>query len=98
MLGNAPEGEVLTIRNGDDVGYTVPQKLRVANVPKAADVFFRVRRVFNNSVIEVSAGDQTLITYKREHMAPGEMEHILLPRKLLDSVASSEITITAKEA
>ena len=98
VLGGNPEGAAIAIRNGDDVGYTVPQKLRVSNVPKAADVFFRVRRIFKNSVIEIRAGDQVLMTYKREHMAPGEMEHILLPRKLLDTVTEDTITISAKEA
>ncbi len=98
VSGTAPEGGTIDIRNGADVSYTVPQRLRPGNVPKAADIFFRVRRVFKDSVIEVSADGAPLVTYKREHMAPGEMEHILLPRKLLDTVDASEITVTAKEA
>jgi len=67
-------------------------------VPKAADVFFRVRRVFKDSVIEIKDGDRLVISYKREHMAPGEMEHIILPRKLLDTVTGNEITVSAREA
>ena len=98
VLQNAQAGETILIKNGSGVSYTVPQKLRVTNIPKAADVFFRVRSVFKDSVIEVTAGNQLLASYKREHMAPGEMEHILLPRKLLDTVNAPEITITAKEA
>ena len=98
VLDAVTSDHTISIINGADIGYTVPQKLRIANIPKAADVFFRVRRVFKNSVIEVSAGDELLISYKREHMAPGEMEHIILPKKLLDSVNGKEIVITAKEA
>ena len=97
-LGSPAAGAELAIRNGDDVSYTVPQKLRVGNVPKAADVFFRVRRVFANSLIEVRAGHELMMTYKREHMAPGEMEHILLPRQMLERVNAAEITVSAKEA
>ena len=98
VLNGEAEGGTIAIRNGADVGYTVPQKLRVDNVAKVADVFFRVRRVFKDSVIEVSAGGNTLMSFKREHMAPGEMEHILLPKKILDGVTEPEITVTAKEA
>ena len=98
VLDAVTSDHTISVINGADIGYTVPQKLRIANIPKAADIFFRVRRVFKNSVIEVSAGDELLISYKREHMAPGEMEHIILPKKLLDSVNGKEIVITAKEA
>ncbi len=98
VLDAVTSDHAISVINGADIGYTVPQKLRIANIPKAADIFFRVRRVFKNSVIEVSAGDELLISYKREHMTPGEMEHILLPKKLLDSVNGKEIVITAKEA
>ena len=98
VLGGVSDAAAVDIVNGDDVGYTVPQKLRLQNIDKAADVFFRVRRVFKNSVIEVKAGDRMLVSYKREHMAPGEMEHILLPKKLLEGIDTDAITIAAKEA
>ena len=98
VLGGASDAAAVDIVNGDDVGYTVPQKLRVDNVAKVADVFFRVMRVFKDSVIEVKAGDRMLVSYKREHMAPGEMEHILLPKKLLEGIDTDAITIAAKEA
>ncbi len=97
-LNGHPSEDAIHLVNGADIGYTVPQKLRVAQVEKAADVFFRVRRVFKNSILEVSSGGQVLLTFKREHMAPGEMEHIMLPRKILDQVNGSELTITAREA
>ncbi len=98
VLKGQREGKALELKNGADIGYTVPQKIRAGAVEKAADVFFRVRRVFKNSVIEVSDGDRILLSFKREHMAPGEMEHILLPRKILDTVQGSQVTISAREA
>ncbi len=98
VLKGQREGKALELKNGADVGYTVPQKIRADDVEKAADVFFRVRRVFKNSVIEVHDGEKLLASFKREHMAPGEMEHILLPRKILDSAQGGQITISAREA
>ena len=98
VLKGQREGAALELKNGADVSYTVPQKIRADDVEKAADVFFRVRRVFKNSVIEVHDGEKLLASFKREHMAPGEMEHILLPRKILDSAQGGQITISAREA
>ena len=91
-------GDVLRLTAGEGVGYTVPQHIRRENVAKGADVFFRVNRVFKNSVVEVSDGEHVLTTFKREHMAPGEMEHILLAKAVLDKAAGDTVTITAKEA
>ena len=92
------QAEALTLENGADVGYTVPQRIRVSRVEKAADVFFRVRRVFKDSVIEVRDGDALLQSFKREHMAPGEMEHILLTRQALDKVTGGKVTVSVREA
>ena len=87
--GEAPAERVIALENGDGVSYTVPQHIRPANVDKAADVFFRVRRVCKTSAIQVRSGDRVIAEYKRDHLAPGEMEHILLPRKLLDEAGSA---------
>ncbi len=91
------QGEPIELHNGNAVSYTVPQKLRRENVEKLADVFFRVRRIFGARVINVTSGGQVLASYKRERMAPGEMEHLLLPAALLEK-ASGEITISCEEA
>ena len=98
VLNGQRTGRAIELKNGADVGYTVPQKIRAEDVEKLADVFFRVRRVFKNSMIEVSDGEKVLASFKREHMAPGEMEHILLTRKVLDQVQDGVLTVSAKEA
>lgn len=61
---------MLEVENGASVTYTVPGKIRLANVDKAVEVFFRVNRVCGNSVIRVTAGSEQLAAYKREHLAP----------------------------
>ncbi len=97
VLNGEAQGEPIELRNGDSVSYTVPQKLRRENVEKLVDVFFRVRRIFGASVINVTSSGQVLASYKRERMAPGEMEHLLLPTALIEK-ASDEITISCEEA
>ena len=89
--------KTINIKNGNCVTYTVPQKIRPDNIAKACDVFFRVNRNMKASVINVAAGDKTLLSYKRQRLAPGEMEHIMIPDEILKA-ANEEITIYCEEA
>ena len=93
VQGGVPQGRLLRLRNGAGVGYTVPQQLRLANLPQKAEVFFRVRQVFGRSAIVVRDGDRVLARFAREHMASGEMEHIALPAALLAGAAADELTV-----
>ena len=49
-----------------------------------------------NQVIKVLDGDHVIAQFKREHMAPGEMEKIPVPRVLLDKVQGDSITIAVE--
>lgn len=91
------DGEATKIQNGDGVGYTVPQRIRIDRIEKSLDVFFRVNRVLKNSRVVVAAGGETIASFKREHLAPGEMEKIALPRVLLDKVTGGEMEIYVEE-
>ena len=97
VLEGGSEGEtVITVKNGGGVTYTVPQRIRPGRVDKACDLFFRVNRVCGDSEIVVTSGETRIASFKREHLAPGEMEHIVLPRVLLDK-AGEEITVSIEE-
>ena len=99
LEGGCPATEALEIQNGEGVTYTVPQKIRLENVEKTADLFFRVSRILADSEILVAAqGGEVLCRFKREHMAPGEMEHVLLPKVLLEKAKGRiQISVRAKE-
>lgn len=92
--GNGPNVSSIEVAAGPCVSYTVPQRIRVSNVEKKVDLFFRVRKVLGEQEIRVLDGEHILCSYQRERMAPGEMEKISLPRVLLDGVSSGKITIT----
>lgn len=98
VLSTPAESEVIPVINGDNVSYTVPMKIRADRIDKTANVFFRVRNVFKESVIEVKCGDEVLQSFKRDHMAPGEMENILLLKKTVDAARGRAITVSAREA
>ncbi len=88
-------GRTLAVTPGEQVGYTVPQRIRLSHVEKAVEVFFRVRGVLADQEIQVVSGDETLLRFKRERMAPGEMEKITLPKACLEK-AEGEITIRVR--
>ena len=96
--GPVAEGRVLTVKPGADLGYTLPQRIRLEGVEKSTNVSFRVRRICGRSAILVKSGDTVIARFKRDRLAPGEMEHIALPRVLLDRAPVDEVTIEIEEA
>ena len=98
-LGEKISGRCIELKNGNAVNYTVPQHIRVEGVEKLCEVFFRVNNVYRDRIITVTdeAGN-LLCRFPREHMAPGEMEKIALPRPLLEkAVGSVTVSVIAKE-
>ncbi len=91
------DGPTLTVANGTGVSYTVPQRIRPSQVERAAEVFFRVNGVYHNKRVTVSQDGRELCSFKREHLAPGEMQRITIPKQLLDS-ACGELTVALEDA
>ena len=92
----SPGEPLLHVKNGDGVTYTVPQRIRPERVERLCQLFFRVNRVCGDSEIVVTSGEVQIAKFKREHLAPGEMENISLPRALL-SKAEGELTVSIRE-
>ena len=98
VLGNkAQEGKTLNTACGSCVTYTVPQTIRVENVEKATEISFRVNRSFHDSRILVTCGDTVIAKFSRSHMAPGEMEHITLPKVLLERANGDTLSVSCQE-
>jgi len=87
--------DCITVNNGPGVNYTVPQRIRTSNLDKVVEVFFRTNAVRGASVIKVLSGDTVVGEYKRERMAPGEMEKIVLPAAKLKAL-SADITVSVE--
>lgn len=97
VQGKHAAGEALELKNGDGVSYTVPQHLRLDALEKPARVFFRVNRVTHAAeVLATDADGKTVARFKREHMAPGEMEQVALPPQLLKQ-ARGPVTLSIRE-
>ena len=73
----------LPLAAGEGIGYTVPQHIRLDGVQKSVSVSFRVRRNYGPSTITVRLAEPTKLPPLSGNAAPGEMEHITLPKALL---------------
>ena len=87
---------VLPLAVGEGIGYTVPQHIRLDGVQKSVSVSFRVRRNYGPSTITVRCGPNKIAAFKRERLAPGEMEHITLPKALLQK-ADGPLIVAVEE-
>lgn len=81
----------LLARNG--VRYTVPQVIRPSHMEDALTVRFRVGDVYKNCFIGVYVNDRQIARLKKNKLAPGEMEQVILKKSDLLSVSAPE-TIT----
>ena len=95
--GKRVSGRVINVVPQPGVNYTVPQKIRPENIEKSVEIFFRTNKVRGNSIIRVTSNGAKVAEFKREHMAPGEMEKITIPKVLLDRCGDT-IEIVVEDA
>ena len=93
IKNEAKTGEYREITNGKVIVYTVPQKFRAENVDKALELFMRVNNIYKNVKLEVKDENKTLVSLKKQHLAPGEMEKIMIPKKILDTAEGKILTV-----
>ncbi len=87
----------IEIKATNEVSYTVPQKFRVENIEKGLEVFMRVKEVLTETKLVVKSQEKVLMSLKKQHMAPGEMEKILIPKVFLENLEGNEIEITIEK-
>lgn len=95
VLGLAGEEEgSIQIQTGKGVRYTVPSTICLSRMEELQTVRFRVADVYKNCAIFVSADGAELMKLKKQIVAPGEMEQVILKKQLLmDKGISKEIRI-----
>ena len=67
------------------IRYTVPSFVDSAKVRRWIKFRFRVGDVMTNRRVALSIDGESVLTRKRRVMAPGEMEELVLTKKVLDS-------------
>ena len=95
LRGSRLTGAEIRLVNGNGVSYTVPQHFHRG--AEALELFFRVRNTYRNAAVRVMDGQTQLARFRREHLAPGEMETLRLPKVLLDRIEGDTLTVEIVE-
>ncbi|MBP5298123.1 MAG: FAD-dependent oxidoreductase, partial [Lachnospiraceae bacterium] len=88
-------GKEIKINAVDGARYTVPRHICLDNMEDMLTVRFRVGAVFKDSFISVYLNDERVQHRKKNVMAPGEMEQVILKKDQLAAYPNLE-TITVK--
>lgn len=93
--GAADGGSTITIAPTGGVRYTVPTTIRTSRMDDTLTVRFRVGDVYKDHSIVTYFDDEKISARKRQVMAPGEMEQVILKKEeLLKYPNLQKITIT----
>ena len=83
--------EVTIMKACNGVSYIVPQKIHYENLNDKLELFLRVKSEFKDVELVVKGDGEIIKTNKKRHMAPAEMEKVILYKKEL--LPYKEITI-----
>ncbi len=86
--GARPEGLALRLVTDGKVRYTVPQCISAC---APVTVYFRVADVYRDARVVVHDGQRVLINKKKQKLAPGEMETVMLTEEMLRNVESNTL-------
>ncbi len=97
--GKTASTKEVKIKAACGVRYTVPCTIRPEEMDDTVTVRFRVGQVFKDSAITMYFGDEQVLKRKKQIMAPGEMEQVIIQKsKLADFPDISEITVKIETA
>ena len=93
VKGNIKSGESICSLAGEGISYIVPQEIRPQNCQKELELYFRVNKVFDDVKVVLKIDDEVVKEIKKRHMAPGEMERIIVKPEALIDAASVQLEI-----
>jgi NADPH-dependent 2,4-dienoyl-CoA reductase/sulfur reductase-like enzyme len=96
IKGELKKDKYVNINNGQNINYTVPQRLNTEAVDDKVTVFMRVNNIYHDKALVVRCNDEVIAKFKRAHLAPSEMEKVVLSKVLLDKV-KGDITISLED-
>jgi hypothetical protein len=95
ISGNTISGNEVSVYASGAIRYTVPQRLHASGSGELR-IYFRVGRVLNGALLTVTCGNEILLQQKKRHMAPGEMECLVLKPDVVARI-TGDITVSCEE-
>lgn len=86
----------ICVKAGKGIRYVVPQKISLEHLTDRTDKYpkngikllFRVKDVYSNARINLMEGGEVIHSIKRIKAAPGEMESMVLTKKLIEKLTT----------
>ncbi|MDO4458968.1 MAG: FAD-dependent oxidoreductase [Clostridia bacterium] len=91
------ERKPVKITTSNGVRYTVPVFVNPENAEDLITVRFRVANVYKDKYINVYAGDKRLVHRRKQVLAPGEMENVILKKADLMAEGLEEVLVTLED-
>ena len=94
LEGKALSGRNIKLATDGKVRYTVPQRI---TAEENVTVYFRVADVYRDIRIVVRDGENVLINKKKQKVAPGEMESLVLSAEMIASIQGDTINFSIEQ-
>ena len=91
-ITDGTSGDVINVQPGNCVTYVIPNILHKEKEGSAV-LRFRVSDSYRNREIRIRSNDTVLYRKKAARVAPGEMQSVTFPRKLLSGEDVTDITV-----
>jgi len=88
--------KTVRVEAGEHLLYVTPSQVRLGDDKKIVELFFRVSGIFGASSIQVVSGDTVIKEFKKEHLAPGELEKIVLTKQQIAECSSIRIGVASQ--
>ena len=94
---NKKHGKIVNIKPSNGIRYTVPQMIDVDNMDDKITLRFRVDNVYKNRSIVMKMDGKELIRRKKNVLAPGEMEQLIIDKGMIKDL-NGDIEVYSEEA
>lgn len=82
---------------GNGIAYVVPQKMDLTDENQKAIVYFRSKKVFTKSCLQVIVNGESVFEKKYNHLRPPEMERLEIDFAAFDLKPNDTVTLKIKE-
>lgn len=98
ILGQQEKNPVyVNVKTGNGIRYTVPQTLNIKSKDDIK-IYFRVSQIYKNAKIVLTCADKVVSAKKKIKLAPGEMENVIVPHNVLETLCEGdEIKVEVQE-
>lgn len=82
--------KIINIEATDGARYSVPSIINVDRMSEQLPIRFRVGNVYKDKYISMYIGDERIVHKKKQIIAPGEMETLILMKKQLEGKSEAD--------